>query len=140
PAMIVSHPEREFDEADGVMSAAYLQDESLPPPADPQADRLNRRGSARSADGDNQNNNAGGNGQQPKNEKLATADKLGEKPQDNSLEFLRAETVLLKPGKHQFDIGFQYAIQERSFPILFHSIDQTGPVDDIHVKTTSDKA
>jgi len=53
---------------------------------------------------------------------------------------LRAETVLLKPGKHQFDIGFQYAIQERSFPILFHSIDQTGPVDDIHVKTTSDKA
>ena len=155
PFMMSSRPRRVTDAADGVMSAAYLQDGSLPDPGGgAQSEQSNLRGDAGTADGegtnnggngsrtgrDNQNNHAGDNGQQQKNEKLATADKLGEKPEDRSLEFLRAETVLLKPGKHQFDIGFQYTIQERNFPILFHAIDQTGPIDDVHVKTTSDKA
>ena len=71
-----------------------------------------------------------------KKDKLATADKLGEKPVDNSLEFLRAETVLLKPGKYQFDIGIQYQIQERNFPILFIARDAAPVVSGTHFAAT----
>jgi hypothetical protein len=49
---------------------------------------------------------------------LAEADQLGEEPEDNSLEFLRAETVLLKPGDSQCDVGLNYLLTETEFPIL----------------------
>jgi hypothetical protein len=112
------------------MTVAYLQDAS-PTPAEaiPEPEKINLPDSENSASGDqpekpetslkaNNNDEGGENGDGKKKDKLATADKLGKKPEDRSLEFLRAETVLLKPGRYQFDIGFQYTIQERNFPIL----------------------
>jgi hypothetical protein len=88
----------------------------------------------KNGEGDSQ---SGENGEGKKKDgKLATAEKLGKKPEDRSLDFLRTETVLLKPGKYQFDIGVSYSIQERNFPILFRTIDPTNPVDDTHVLTT----
>ena len=39
-------------------------------------------------------------------------------PEDNTLEFLRATTVLLNPGQMQFDIGIEYAFTQNEFPIL----------------------
>ncbi|HUS40103.1 MAG TPA: transporter [Pirellulales bacterium] len=44
--------------------------------------------------------------------------KLGEEPEDNSLQFLRVQTVLLKPGEAQFDIGAFYSISEDDFPLF----------------------
>jgi hypothetical protein len=49
---------------------------------------------------------------------LAEAERLGEEPEDNTLEFLRAETVLLKPGDSQCDVGLNYLLTETEFPIL----------------------
>jgi hypothetical protein len=49
---------------------------------------------------------------------LADAEKLGEEPEDNTLEFLRTETVLLKPGDTQCDVGLNYLLTETEFPIL----------------------
>ena len=43
---------------------------------------------------------------------------LGEEPEDNTLEFLRTETVLLKPGDTQCDVGLNYLLTETEFPIL----------------------
>jgi hypothetical protein len=49
---------------------------------------------------------------------LADAEKLGEAPEDTSLEFLRESTVLLKPGESQLDVGIEYLLSENDFPIL----------------------
>lgn len=50
---------------------------------------------------------------------LAEAEKIGEEPpEDNSLQFLRADTVLLKPGEFQFDYGFNYTKFDTDFPLL----------------------
>ena len=99
------------------MTVAYLQDES-PTPAEaiPEPEKIILPNGDSSAAGDQPEKpetslkaNKGEvdeNGDGKKKEELATADKLGRKPVDNSLEFLRTETVLLKPGKYQFDIGF----------------------------------
>jgi hypothetical protein len=148
PFAMTSQPEQpERVLRDGV-NVAYLQD-TLPTPVDAasEPDKISLPGDENSAEGgqtasgDNQNGEASENSSGKKqDEKLATADKLGEKPEDRSLEFLRAETVLLKPGKYQFDIGFQYIIQERNFPILFRAVDPAHPVDDAHVVTTGGNA
>jgi hypothetical protein len=130
------------------MTVAYLQDES-PTPAEaiPEPEKIILPNGDTSASGDqpekpetslkaNKNDEGGDNGDGKKKDKLATADKLGEKPVDNSLEFLRAETVLLKPGKYQFDIGFQYQIQERDFPVLFLARDSAPVVSGTHFAAT----
>jgi hypothetical protein len=49
---------------------------------------------------------------------LAEAEQLGREPEDNTLEFLRTETVLLKPGDTQCDVGLNYLLTETEFPIL----------------------
>jgi hypothetical protein len=41
--------------------------------------------------------------------------KLGEAPADTSMEFLRQQTVLLKPGERQLDIGISYLIFDNVF-------------------------
>jgi hypothetical protein len=114
------------------LTVAYLQDATpTPEEAIPEPEKILLPDSQNSESADQpakeetslqtNKDNEGENGGKKKEEKLATADKLGEKPVDNSLEFLRAETVLLKPGKYQFDIGIQYQIQERNFPVLLTS-------------------
>ena len=50
---------------------------------------------------------------------LAEAESLGEAPEDNSLQFLRADTVLLEPGKYQFDYGLMYTKFDIDVPVLF---------------------
>jgi hypothetical protein len=151
-----SHPEYPAGAGRRPMPVAYLEEPlPTPPAAAAEPNAINPPSNANStdgekalddensknADGENKSNEGGAIAQQDqKNEKLATAEKLGEKPEDRSLEFLRAETVLLKPGKRQFDVGFLYTIQERNFPILFRSIDPANPIDDVHVQTTSNKA
>lgn len=52
---------------------------------------------------------------------LVDAEKLGEAPEDTSLQFLRESTVLLKPGESQFDIGVEYLLSESDFPIVLLS-------------------
>jgi len=49
---------------------------------------------------------------------LAEAEQVGEEPEDTSLQFLRTETVLLKPGESQFDVGINYLLTENDFPVL----------------------
>jgi hypothetical protein len=49
---------------------------------------------------------------------LTEAEQIGEEPEDTSLEFLRTETVLLKPGESQFDVGINYLLTENDFPVL----------------------
>jgi hypothetical protein len=44
--------------------------------------------------------------------------KYGEKPQDYSQEFLRQESVLLKAGQWQFDVGLSYLIFDHNFTQL----------------------
>lgn len=53
-----------------------------------------------------------------KEDSLGGAEKLGEAPQDRTLDFLRAETVLLKPGESQCDVGISYIFTDNDFPIL----------------------
>lgn len=55
-------------------------------------------------------------GKEPDN--LMTAKKVGEEPPDNSLQFLRTATVLLKPGQTQYDIGLTYTFSENQFAFL----------------------
>jgi hypothetical protein len=50
---------------------------------------------------------------------LAEAEKIGEEPpESNTLQFLRADTVLLSPGEYQFDYGFTYTKFDTDFPIF----------------------
>lgn len=50
---------------------------------------------------------------------LAEAEKIGEEPpESNTLQFLRADTVLLDPGQFQFDYGFSYLKFDTEFPIF----------------------
>jgi hypothetical protein len=49
---------------------------------------------------------------------LADAERVGEAPEDRSLQFLRTETVLLEPGESQCDVGINYLLTENDFPIL----------------------
>ena len=50
---------------------------------------------------------------------IAEAESLGSEPEDNySLQFLRADTVLLSPGEMQFDYGFTYQLLDITFPVI----------------------
>src|SRR5262249_24888503 len=51
-------------------------------------------------------------------ESLSGAEKLGSKPEDRTLEFLRTQTVLLKPGESECDVGINYMVTENDFPVL----------------------
>jgi hypothetical protein len=62
--------------------------------------------------------NTGSQGSGKESKTLADAEKLGEEPEDNTLQFLRTQTVLLEPGEAQFDIGINYLFSENDFPIL----------------------
>jgi hypothetical protein len=108
----------------GTLPVAFLQDadgEPLPQPTKSDDDRLQpedlgipgeepRPAASAGAAGTN------ADGEEPKN--LVTADKLGEEPPDNSLQFLRFTGILLKPGQTQYDIGLTYTFSENQFPIL----------------------
>lgn len=50
---------------------------------------------------------------------IAEAETLGSEPEDNySLQFLRADTVLLDPGDMQFDYGVTYTLSDVTFPVV----------------------
>ncbi len=98
-----------------VAQVAFLQ-ESLPsPPAGNLApDDVDLPGGQ-----DNAADDAPAGGEKKKeNDTLVGAKTIGTAPEDNTLEFLRTQTVLLEPGKSQFDIGLQYTLSENDFPIL----------------------
>jgi len=96
---------------DNVAQVAFLQEPLPEPPADGRAtDDRNGVADDKSAD-------AGGKKKDEK-DTLVGAKTLGTAPEDNTLEFLRTATVLLTPGKSQFDIGIEYTLTENSFPIL----------------------
>jgi hypothetical protein len=61
---------------------------------------------------------AGAGGDAKKEDTLEGAEKLGTAPEDRTLEFLRTETVLLKPGESQCDVGVNYLFSDNDFPIL----------------------
>ncbi len=50
--------------------------------------------------------------------KIGEAETLGREPVDNSLQFLRADTVLLKPGKSQYDWGLTYSLFDQIVPVI----------------------
>ena len=49
---------------------------------------------------------------------LAEAESLGEAPVDNSLQFLRADTVLLDPGEFQYEYGLIYSKFDLTLPVI----------------------
>lgn len=48
--------------------------------------------------------------------KIGEAETLGKEPEDTSLQFLRADTVLLDPGEAQYDYGMTYALFDLRLP------------------------
>jgi hypothetical protein len=56
------------------------------------------------------------NPNQPSN--VAEAERLGNEPEDYSLQFLRRQTVLLRQGQWQFDIGVWYSVSENDLPVF----------------------
>lgn len=59
---------------------------------------------------------------QEKKGSIAEAESLGEAPVDNSLQFLRADTVLLDPGEFQYEYGLIYSKFDLSLPIVVSTI------------------
>jgi len=54
---------------------------------------------------------------------IAEAETLGSEPEDNyTLQFLRADTVLLAPGEMQFDYGVTYTLADTKFPAINGSL------------------
>ena len=53
----------------------------------------------------------------PDSGEINRAEALGTEPVDTSLFFLRRQTVLLEPGKWQFDVGVTYGITEDNIPV-----------------------
>lgn len=50
---------------------------------------------------------------------IAQAETLGSEPEDNfTLQFLRADTVLLDPGQWQFDYGVTYLLADTTIPVV----------------------
>ncbi len=49
---------------------------------------------------------------------LSEAESLGEEPPEQRLQFLRAQSVLLKPGELQIDVGLAYSLTENDFPVV----------------------
>jgi len=52
---------------------------------------------------------------------IGEAETLGKEPVDNSLQFLRADTVLLDPGQAQYDYGMAYALFDQKIPVFVTS-------------------
>ena len=52
---------------------------------------------------------------------IGEAETLGREPVDNSLQFLRADTVLLDPGESQFDYGLNYSLFDQKIPVILTS-------------------
>jgi hypothetical protein len=114
-----------------VIQVAFLQDESMTPDPDELApDKLDLP-SDEQADGDAGSNNGDG---EKKEGALAEAEKLGAEPEDNSLQFLRTQTVLLEPGETRFDIGLEYTLSEDDFPVLIPLEDDMVRLDEVHFK------
>jgi hypothetical protein len=57
---------------------------------------------------------------------LAEGQTLGEAPEDDTVQFLRQQSVLLRPGDIQFDYGFNYSVTDNDFPIA--SVDPNNVV------------
>lgn len=88
-------------------------DERIPPPhpeEESERESTDRSGDPFRDDPGQSDENSGQGG-------IAGDQRLGEEPEDNSLQFLRFDTVLLEPGEMQFDYGITYAISERDFPL-----------------------
>lgn len=96
----------------GAHQVAYLQ-EPLP---DPTATGSNADPLV--APGDDKEDDSGAGQKKDGRDTLVGARTIGTAPQDTSLDFLRTQTVLLEPGKSQFDIGIEYVLTENDFPIL----------------------
>lgn len=91
---------------------AFLQDATLEPTPQPEPADLD----AKTGETVQRGGNAAGGPAQ--GDSLAGAEKLGTAPDDNTLEFLRAQTVLLEPGESQCDVGVNYLLTENDFPVL----------------------
>jgi hypothetical protein len=91
---------------------AFLQEAALEPIPQPEPADLDVKTGESVQPGGRQPGQAG------KGDSLAEADKLGTEPEDNTLQFLRASTVLLEPGDSQCDVGINYFITENDFPVL----------------------
>ena len=64
----------------------------------------------------------------PRDPSAAAADqgKIGQAPVDNTMQFLREQSILLKCGEWQFDIGLNYSLISQHYTQLASSI--SGPV------------
>lgn len=51
-------------------------------------------------------------------ESVSDAESLGSAPENVGIQFLRTQTVLLKPCQWQFDVGLAYTIAESDFPTI----------------------
>jgi len=108
PFLLVESADPGIMGGDAVQQVAYFEETMPLPPA-----------AAGSGDDASGKNNDGKSDDKKKDEDtLAGAKKLGTAPEDNTLEFLRASTVLLNPGSMQFDIGVQYVFTQNEFPLL----------------------
>lgn len=108
PLRLLADEPRRAASASGSLVAYQEESETLPAPADSDAEGpdSSRGGPDSPADGDAESKGIGGEA------------KLGSPPEDNTLAFLRAATVLLKPGEMQMDVGLTYALSEDEFPLF----------------------
>jgi hypothetical protein len=114
PLMLTQQPGSAATTAtEGTRLAGYQ--EALPAPPDPENDDENPFTS-----GESEQSGSG------ESKTLAGAERVGEEPEDNTLQFLRTQTVLLEPGESQCDIGINYLFTENRFPILL--LDNGNPV------------
>ncbi len=118
-----------------ISRVAFLQEEMPVPVTDGATPDIVDFPGNENGSGDN-DDDAGGTGEKKKEAStLVGAKTIGTAPEDNTLEFLRAQTVLLKPGKSQFDIGIEYTLTENNFPILLtDTMGNVVGVDDVEFK------
>jgi hypothetical protein len=122
PFRLANESPRSAAQAGGVQQAALLQEESIPEPA----------GTGPNVVAPTTENAAGDGKKEPTT--LSDAEKVGEEPEDTSLEFLRATTVLLDPGESQLDVGIEYVLLENEFPILLTSSGDVIGVEDVEFR------
>ena len=106
---------------DGARQVAYLQNGEalpLPPQLAGQAENV-----PPGKDSEDQLK-VGEDGEEDKGA-IGQAETLGREPVDNSLQFLRADTVLLKPGQSQWDYGLAYTLFDRTVPVAVATPDGT---------------
>ncbi|NOY30492.1 MAG: transporter [Planctomycetes bacterium] len=101
-------------------TVAFLQgDEELPLPTDNSAsgNLFDSEGKAQDDSGEGLLGEAG----EDEKGAIGEAETLGREPEDNSLQFLRADTVLMDPGQVQYDYGMTYSLFDRSIPFIVTS-------------------